>query len=191
MKYLVYLTLSLFLLSCGNKKKEAESESAPKIETKKVDVNGKYTIEVADFLNSASGLNDDASLQYQNPVREVYIIVIDEPKKEFEEAIVGTEFHDSTKSTLSNYANAQAESIKQNVTISKISNMMSRKIGSLNAESISVEGSVSGVPFPIFYHLTYVEGKEDLYMIMQWGLQSKRDEINPIFEKTVNSFKEL
>ena len=68
MKKIYFLFITLVLLSCS------KEEEFKKIEVKN------YALQLPSYLSKTNDLNEDASLQYQNPFRELYIIVIDESK---------------------------------------------------------------------------------------------------------------
>lgn len=61
--------LSLLLLaSCGGEV------------TRTVKIGGRYQLKLPTDLTETKGLNDDASLEYQNAFKELYVVAIDESK---------------------------------------------------------------------------------------------------------------
>ena len=62
-------------------------------------------------------------------------------------------------------------------------------IHGLNAESVEIDGHVEGVDEEIAYFLTFVEGTENIYMIMAWTLKSKKEEHQKTFETIAQSFE--
>ncbi len=69
-----------------------------------------YTMKVADYLVRTYELNDVASLQYQNTMKEVYMIVIHDTKDELEKAgIVFTGASDFLGGFVGNYKTEAAD----------------------------------------------------------------------------------
>ncbi|HRW22364.1 MAG TPA: hypothetical protein P5509_10350, partial [Bacteroidales bacterium] len=103
MKTLRLITLLLvvtsILISCGNIKNKIEDSAKEAIEEvakdlkenqnsfNTIQINNLYSIDVPDFLVKTNSLNDEASLQYENTAKEYYVIVIDEAKHDFLEAL--------------------------------------------------------------------------------------------------------
>src|SRR5688500_2399714 len=69
-----------------------------------VSVKGRYTLELPSNFEKVSDLNKEASLQYQNPVKGLYAIVIDEPKELLAKALEQNSLYDSYSNNLEGYS---------------------------------------------------------------------------------------
>src|SRR5690606_17492499 len=102
-KMALLLLVSLSFTSCIDfKTKKSNSESKTKGFTT-VSINDQYQIDIPKFMKSTTGLNDEAALQYQNIYREVYTIIIDEPKDEFVDIFKELGSYDDNLSLIDNY----------------------------------------------------------------------------------------
>ena len=152
---------------------------------------GDYSLHVPKYMKKTYELNDEASLQYMNALKEAYIIVIDESKQDFIDVYRDLETYDETISPLENYRNIQMESLRETITIDNESPAKKLKIRNVDAEYVEIDGKVEGVNFEIAYSLGFIEGKEKLYLIMAWTLGDRRTKFEDTYEQVMKSFKEL
>lgn len=169
--------------------KTKKSVSEVKIEDfNTVNVNEDYQISIPPFMTGTTGLNEEASLQYQNIREEAYTIVIDEPKDEFVQIFKQMGSYDDNLSLLENYRNIQLQFFEQRMQINDQSDVTSQKINGLDAESVEIDSNVNGIDEELSYFLTFVEGPENVYMIMSWTLKDKKENHRTIFEAIASSF---
>lgn len=154
-------------------------------------VNDSFSIKIPNYMEVSTDLNADASLQYQNALKETYMVIIDENKSTFSVLMSFFSNTDSTLSILENYANVQSSSLKEGIVISDSTEISSIKINGTNAYQIELEGEVEGVSVPIYYIVTFLESNEKLFMSMQWTLQSRKEKYRGTFLQTINTFKSL
>jgi hypothetical protein len=172
------LALCFLLYSCGS---DSKTESAL----------GLYQVTVPGYMNKATDLNVDASMQFQNIFKETYLAIIDEDKTEFVDAFRELGELDSSLSTIGNYRKIQIDYFLESVRVINKGEPKQITINGLAAEQIEFEGRVPGVDYDIFYIMTFVEGKEDLYMVMTWTLSSSKDKYRGDFLTMVNTFTEI
>lgn len=158
---------------------------------KTIEINGIYSIDLSDVLSTYPGLNDDASLEYANIYNEKYIIVIDEDKQEFVDVYKEIGEYDESKSVIENYEFVQTSFMAESGSIINESAVKSKKVNGMNSRQKQVDADVEGVEMPISYWLGYVEGKDRLYTIMAWTLQSRKADFEEEANKMINSLKEL
>lgn len=186
MKNLAYFLLGVTLLfstSCNlvSGKKE-EKLTAQDFNT--VAINNEYIIRLPKYMTEAKNLSEDASLQYQNIFKETYTVIIDEPKQEFIDAFLDVLLYDTILTVCENYRNVQLGLIEENMEVTSKSTPVALKIGKLDAYQVEVDGNVEDVAHEISYLFTFIEGKDNVYMIMSWTLKSRK-------EKYLNTFKEI
>jgi hypothetical protein len=155
----------------------------------KVNVNDTYSMNIPTYMVSDSSLNDESSLHYGNNEKELYIIVIDEPIKDFVDVFKERGQYDTTKTPLENYADAQMESIISNLdTLISVSPLRKAKLGKTknkaeNALISDVVCTQQGIDERMSFTIGFVEGKVNLYMIMTWTLTSRW----ALYEKDMNN----
>lgn len=195
MKKIFNLALTIFLaqllISCGNFNNDKEENLSLESDFDEVKINNEYKIMIPDYMSETTSLNDEASLQFQNIFKEAYIIVIDESKEEFISIFKELDSYNSDSSAVKNYRDVQLQSLHQGINITKQSAPESTKIGGLDAEVVEIEGNVTGVNYKIYYYITFLEGKEKMYMAMAWTLDDRKKKYKPTFKQAVQSFRLL
>lgn len=173
----ITLLLSLFtlLLSCASDQKQVVSTSL-------------YSLELPSFLNKANGINEDASLEYQNLFKEFYTIVIDETKKEFNDAIDSYDFGEEYQKNLTGYSKIVFDSFEMGLEIIENKDG-SVKVGEMNAIRKTMDAKIDGLD--VFYHVSIIEGKDHYYQILSWTLLNKKEEYKSMMVDIEKSFKEI
>jgi len=185
----IFVLSILFCSACKNFKAK-ENDSEPKDEDfNTVGVNNEYQIEIPRFMNGTTGLNEEASLQYQSLRHEAYLLIIDEPKLGFEQVYRDLEQYDDELSVLQNYRDARIQILSRTTKIINKFNSKPFKINGLDAEFLELEAKVNGVEDEIFYFLTFVDGGEKVYMIMAWTLKNRKEEHKKTFKTIAESFE--
>ncbi len=189
------IALASFTISgCSSKPKTDEDRTTMQADEsfQEVKINGLYSMKLPEYMTAGDDLNDEASLQYQNIYKEVYVIVIDEPKQDFIDVFMELGDYDSTKSACDNYADAQMESIEGNMeTVTSKSTMRKTKLNGNDARVVDVTGTQAGITDAMGFTVAFVEGKENLYMIMTWTFEKSKDKYQDDMDMMINSFKEL
>ena len=182
----------LMATSCLNlldtKKKEELSLNE---DFKIIKIDDEYRMHVPKYMKENNNLNPDASLEYQNPIKDVYTIVIDESKEGFITMFTEMEEYNKNLSVAENYSDIQYQILGENIEIISKKDPKNLKINGLDAEMGELTGKVDGVLFEVTYHLTFIEGNEKVYMVMSWTRDSKMDKYRSTFEQTAKSFELL
>lgn len=145
----------------------------------------KYSLTVPTFLTKVNNLNDDASLQYQHAFKEFYLIVIDEAKSEFENALDIYDLNGSYSQDLSGYSNL----VLENFSGYSKSDIQDVFINNLPAKTFTWEENIDGID--VYYAVAIVEGKENYYQIMTWTLANRKLRYKDRMNQILNSFNEL
>ena len=187
------LTLNSCFSSSGDSKSlldEIKQELEVKYDVKKV--NGLYSIEIPDFMTETTTLQPDASLQYNNPIKEKYITVLDETKEDVEAFISDYGVGDDTKSALENYSSMRLQYLAESgITVKNQTKLKSSMINGRKALSTTIDATVPGIVEDITYYFTYLEGTDHFYMISSWTLFSLKDTYTDEVKAMSESFKEL
>lgn len=177
MKKIITLLFLAVLYSCD------QYNSNEKFEKKTVE--NKYSLSVPESLGATTELNDEASLQLQNQFDEFYVIVIDELKTDFVDAIENNLLN--TTPDLDGYYNATLNNFKKSgLKDFKFYDVKKKKINSSSAIVFSVSGISDG--FNVFYRFAIVQGKERYYQIMSWTEASKEKKYNERMNRILDSF---
>ncbi|NDV16973.1 hypothetical protein GO009_13150 [Muricauda sp. TY007] len=185
----LFVLLILSCSSCKNFNAE-KNDSGPKSQDfNTVAINNEYQINIPRFMKGTTGLNEEASLQYQSLLQEAYLLVIDEPKSRFEEVYRDLGQYDEQLSTIQNYRDARLKILSRTTEINSKSKPRSFKINGLSAEFIEIDANINGVSDEISYFLTFVEGNDRVYMIMAWTLKDKKVEHKKTFKTIAESFE--
>ncbi len=184
---ILYIFISIFMISCDsfNTKKP---ENLSKDDFTLIKINNEYILKVPKYMSKAD-LNDEASLQYQNILKETYSLIIDESKDEFVSTFKEIDNYNDAISVAENYRNVHVEYLEESVVINRKSNSKSLKINNLNAVQLEIDATFDGID--ITYFLTFITGSEKVYMIMNWTLENRKDKYRNTFDKMANSFKTI
>ncbi len=146
---------------------------------------GDYSIELPGHMQQAKGLNRSASLQYMNPVRELYIIVLDESKADVVNAIRETGTYDENATVVDNYRRVNIQLM--NLPPQSPANIFVDSIGGLPTNIVEVTAPVKG--YMTHYKLAFVEGDTKLYTIMAWTVAPHFEENSEEMKKMLLSFR--
>ncbi|GAB5399338.1 MAG: hypothetical protein Aureis2KO_09230 [Aureisphaera sp.] len=150
-----------------------------------------YQISIPKYMKKSNDLNYDASLQFQNIFKETYIAIIDEPKNDFVEAFRDIEEYNEEQSVSGNYRSAQMDYFTEGMTMVERGTPKKVSINGMDAEQVEFTASVPEVDYDIYYLLTFVEGRENIYMVMQWTLAEYKETYKGTFYQMIDTFKEI
>jgi len=150
---------------------------------------GGYSMMIPKHLKLATDLNDDASLQYQDIYKELYVIVIDESKTEFIKTFSDLGEYDEKLTPEKNYRIVQTKMMAEKMTVTDGPNVKKLDLHGLDAEVSNFTGKVEGIQSEIFYKLAFVEGTKKMYMIMTWTLAEDRNKNEAEMDDMISSFK--
>lgn len=173
MKKILALCLFTILLSCDSK------------EVQTVTIKNKYTLQLPGFLSKATDLHEDASLQYQNALREFYVVVIDEPKQDFYNIAETTE---DFPADFEGYHQILRSGLEEAIEDIDIAPTKDTQINGLKAKTFSLTGNIETIP--VFYEIAYIEGKDRFYQIVTWTLKDNKEKYSEQMRNILSSFKE-
>jgi len=163
-------------------------QSEKKFETKTVLFSG-FSMEIPAFLKKTDQLHEEASLQYQNLVREYYTVVIEEPIEEFQ-AMVDIEpyFNENYTADLDGYTKLVLENMLDYIEVIDQSKLDKTPVNGLSAIRFEISGKIDGAD--VYYHVAYIRGKRNFYQVVSWTLLSNKDAYAKSMRNIVESFKE-
>ncbi len=176
-----YLSVSigiLFLFSCNQATKMQE-----------VKVKNQYAIDLPDFLSVSTDLNENASLQYKNILKEFYIIIIDESKDEMQKALDNNALQGLYENNLDGYSKLILDNFESNVEVSYQSEKRDTTIHNLKAKLVEYDAISNKVD--AYFKYALVEGKSHYYQVLLWTLKDKKNEHSSDMSKIIGTFREL
>lgn len=145
-----------------------------------------YYVSVPDYMTKTISLNDVATMQYLNSVKNAYLVIIDDSKEELEMKGVKfaslKDFHDENIAHLKEEENEPVES--KAVEFEANGN----KFYQSDLSVILKEKDAPEVK--ITYLITYVETKRYYYQILCWSLSPDYKNLLPDFKKIAASIKD-
>lgn len=156
-------------------------------EPKTVKIKKQYSVVLPSFLTEGKGLHDDASLQYQNLLKEFYVIVIDEPSSTLDNMI--TESLPGYTPDVDGYSKLLISSTAEALHLSKEPALSPKKINGLDARVCGFSGEAEGQK--IFWKAAYFKGKKHYYQLLCWTLADKQKDYEADMDNIIDSFKEL
>lgn len=177
-KNFIFLGLFLFLMSCQD---DAILET--------ITVDNKYSLDVFTNMSKSTELNDEASLQYQNIFKQLYVVVIDESADQFENIIVKNQLQDDYSADLDGYTKLIVNGFDTDSEIQNHSEPKDITINGLDAKLFEFNGRVND--YDIYYKLAFVKTKKSYYQIMTWTLLDNKEKLKEKMDKMIYSFKEI
>ena len=154
-----------------------------------VKIDDTYQVALPDYMSPGTELSEDASLQYQNLFKELYVVVVHEPWREFKESFQNLYQYNDSLNVLDNYTEVQYESVVEGLNITSEVIRKSVKINGLPARIIQFDAEVDDIDVPITYYYTILQGPTNMYLMLSWTLQSRKKTYQPILEKMARSFE--
>lgn len=175
-KILLLVLFTFIIAACGTDEKQV--------------VNKKhlYTIELPGYMSEVTDLSEDASLQYQSIVNDIYVMVFDEPKENLGNAIYDNGLESMYSNDLDGYARLLNEGIDENVEYIDEPEFTDKKINGLNAKVLDFSGTAEGVK--AYWMVAFIEGRNNYYQISTWTSLDRKDELHKDMEAMIESFTE-
>ncbi len=140
-----------------------------------------YYLSIPDYMTPTTELNKSASLQFQNTLKEAYVIVIEDNKEQLDS--LGMRFTDPQ-----DFYDSFITDFTADLENKKFTGTKKIKIGKNSAVQAEVSAIFNGNP--IWYLITVVESPTHFYKIIAWSLEENKDKLKPDYVKMVNSFHE-
>lgn len=174
-RLLLLLIVASVMFSCG-------------YDTKTINVDGRYSVDVPQTFKKVKDLNDAASLQCEDAVRKLYTIVIDEPKDALSTSLQNASLYDKYTDDLNGYSQLIIDGLDASVSVKEMPPFEEATINGLKARILSFEGVSSGTP--IYWKLAFIEGNTRYYQVMVWTEAGRRGKQEAKMAAIINSFKD-
>jgi len=151
---------------------------------KTINIINSTTIKLPKYLNKKP-LQMVTTIQYENAEKEVYTRITHSTKNEFITLYTQNNAYDASKSILENYKTAQLNVLKSNIKDQSHLTNKTAIIDNMPSEIMECEGKL--IDIDIYYHVTFIEGKENLYYIHSWTTLSKKSKYQETFHQIATS----
>ncbi|WP_291721852.1 hypothetical protein [Bernardetia sp.] len=155
-----------------------------------VEINNDYSLALPDFLSETDSLNPNASLQYQNLNKELFVIVIEEDRQDFTRKIIENKAEEVYPPNLKGYTDIVYHSIGETIKISAKTDIIDLEINGLAAKNFTIQGQTQD-RISVYYSFTLVKGKEKYYQIAQWTAKNQKSLFEKQMTEIAASFKQL
>lgn len=138
----------------------------------------RFSLKVPDYIHEEGGLNSEASFEYGNKFRNIYMVVLEKPHQ---------------KMDIQSYIKNTKEDLVGRLKNPRLIDSTYTNINGLPAYNLKLEGDVGrgGIAERIFYNITFYEGKDRSYQFCMWTWESWREKYQEDMTYIISSFKEL
>ena len=140
-----------------------------------------------EYLAATTGLDEGQPYQYMNAVKEQYLVASYENIAEVKPLLNVMNYEGDT--FLDKYTSFKKEIVNEGIAISKQESVKKLTINGLPARTMQFDGTVEGIIQPISYFAAIIEGKENIYFVILWTLESRKEEFKDIADKIIKSFR--
>ncbi|NER78797.1 MAG: hypothetical protein F6K42_04305 [Leptolyngbya sp. SIO1D8] len=141
-----------------------------------VSTDGSSQLTIPEDWSETTDLNDVAILQAANPVKEQYVIVIQDSKEDFTDA--NLEYH----------SEVTAELLIEGLTSPEVTEPRSLTINNYPALQKEISGAFDNIN--VVYLHTSIETPTHFYQVLTWSLKSRFEGNRSTFEQVTQSFRE-
>lgn len=140
-------------------------------------------------MKSTTALNEDASLQYMNAFRDIYVMVIEDTFEEVENVIVN-ELLDDFPEGFEGFCELAGMNEEDSFIInSDLEHLRNEQINGLTAKVYENIRNFDGID--AYYKIALIEGKDTYYQVVCWVSDKAKDKYEKTINDIVNSFTEL
>jgi hypothetical protein len=186
-KYLFAIPALLLFVSCipGTKNEKTEAADFFTVPSEN------FSLRLPTYMSEAKNLNEVATLQYQNVIKNIFCIVIQESTAEVDTMLVQNELINEYPLGIEGYSklirdqfieNAGSDNVKGGTPLAKL------EVNGADAMHFEADALVSG--YNIHYHYGLIKGKTNYYQIITWTTVSKKDKFKDTMLEILKSFKE-
>lgn len=173
--------------------KDEGKEVLAKAKFDRVLVDSTGEMQVYASMNRATSLSQSATLQFSDPFKELYLIVIKENKSGFEEAV--RDYRDQyvpyvkdSSSLIAIYGDFTSTRTAKNMDGGKDSLMSVKNLNGMEYRSYAITGSYQKIP--LFYFKGIYKSGRYLYQVVTWTLAERRNLYEGVMKKMVESLVE-
>ena len=170
-RYVLILIIAFAVASCKHETVFTE-----------VKVNNRYSLTIPDYMQPCTDLHKDASMQYQNIDKDIYILVIDEKKKTMQDYSLDYDID-------TYFNNIASQGFSENIKDGKVSIPGRQQINGHKALIAEITGKIE--ENEVYYKLGLIETPYEFYQILVWTRAQNKENLQEDITKMIESFQEL
>ena len=147
-----------------------------------VKVNGQYSVLIPEYLTPAAGMHQQASLQYQNEEKEIYVLVINESKADMQA-------YDLNYDIDTYYKNIVSTPFLETLKNGKVSIPGRQEINGNKALVAEITGVLNGID--VYYKMAVIETNKKFYQVLTWTRADRKEKYEKDLFKIIESVKEI
>lgn len=159
-------------------------------EPREIITNNKFKMQIPKFMRSQKSLNEAASMVYAGGIRELYVMVFENPVEQIEQVIAGNDLDDVIDINLDLYSKIiggnEGEYFLTPADLDKLKNA---SIHGLKARMFENTRKINGIN--VYYKVALIEGKNTYYQVIAWTLAGMETKNGALIDNIINSFEEL
>jgi hypothetical protein len=191
-RFIYFLFLTILFASCDL---SSGKDPLDGVKFKRASHNNEFYLMVPTFTTSTTKLHEDASIQYNNPMKEFYVIVVNEPKKTLQDLIDENElmmdYFPSGTVNVNSYYNFVVKGLAERGEDIHLSDSSSAtKINNLQGRLVSAVGMLNR-KHKIFYRIGVFEGKDEVYQVFTWTMEKYKNKYKPVMDSVLHSLAEI
>lgn len=179
LQFLLKLILLALLLAhtsaCALLQRMGSGESKPTVMTS---ADGKTQLTIPGDWRRETALNEQASLQASNRVKETYVVLISDNKQDYTDEM-----------TLARFTSVTREAMVGGVRSAQATEPMPTTISGYPALQYELRGGVDGVN--VVYIITAIETASSFHQLITWTLPSRYEQHQGTLREVTQSFKEV
>lgn len=150
-----------------------------------VEVEGKFTVEIPSNFVPCNDLHDFAQLQYADERGGYFMMLIDEPKADFE--------HLQMHYSLADYADFVETTVGQGFDTMHVSQRDTMEINGLKCQTADLYAAIASeeAPMEVYYHLAVFESMDHFYQLVEWTHRDRQSTLRAAAEEMEHSFHEF
>jgi hypothetical protein len=141
----------------------------------------RYSIMVPPYLQPDDSLHQEAILQFSDYSNEVYLIVLEERKKDLERRDI--------RPVLTEYFTYLEENIMEGLDIYEVSSVKDHYIDHMHVITGEIDGSYAGVQ--LYYIFSAYESEDAFYQVRGWSSAAVKAEVKSDLYGSIQSFRVL
>jgi len=142
-----------------------------------------FNISLPEYMNKTAGLNNAATIQFKNVIKDVAGFVIEDNKEELKLAEINyTSINEYYEDIIKDFAKDEEKRA--------VSEPKSKKIGETNFMETDVSYYDKESKISIYYFVGLVETPSAFYKIFCWGTLENKDKFKADFQKILYSLKD-
>ncbi|MEN9639163.1 MAG: hypothetical protein RLZZ262_1031 [Bacteroidota bacterium] len=151
---------------------------------------GTFSFMIPDIIEERTDLNEEADLQYGNLIKEVYVVVLEEPVSEVDPFFADTLLGNG-QPPMEQYSDLIYNQFSETgeVEVTQISERERKVNTTHDVHTWNCTAKNNG--FDAYYEFAVYRSEKSYYQVIAWTLLERKDKYKDVLQKMVNSLQPL